>query len=773
MKIGIETQLKLDTFVPRPYQLPMITAIESGKFKRVLAILPRRAGKDVAAFNLMLRQALRKVGVYYYIFPTFTQAKRVIWDSILNSGRRFLDFIPKELIEAENSSELKIKLRNGSLIQLVGSDNFNCYDEKTEILTDDGWKLFKHLNPIDHVASLEDGYLRYVQPTAYMSYEYDGELYCASTNSMDFAVTPNHRFYVKSRNNVYKFKTIDDPTIAFDVIPAGCLWKGETPKDILGFDPVDFMAFLGIFLCRGSVFRHDTTHSYRITISYIPSSSDVMRELFQKMNLDFNEAYDLFYIYNKELYEYCDDFLSQKYIPPYIKSLNKELLQVLFNWIMRSECNRSRGYFVTHSYLFADDMQEIAIKLGFSSQVSLIKYNSHPLPSCSYECTNCAMKPRYRVGIRRAENKSLCGPSGTRYIFKKQYKGMVYCVSVPSGIIKVRRNGKEMWCGNSLMGTNPVGCVFSEYALQDERVYTFLRPILVANGGWAVFISTPRGKNFLYELYNIALQSDDWFCYKLTVEDTKHIPLVEIEKERAEGLISEDMIQQEYYTSFSAGIEGSYYAKYVDKIRLEGRIGDVPWEVAYKVNTAWDLGVRDSCCIVFFQVVGQTIRIIDEYVNSKVGLEHYVQVIDNKPYKYGKHIAPHDIKVQEFGSGLTRLEKARQLGIDFVVAPDLSVVDGIEAVRSTLGKVWIDRKCISIIKALENYRQEYDPKKKIYKNHPLHDQYSHMADAIRYLCISLPKTRDGMSAGDLEKLYYETVYGTNNALPRFFQDPMQ
>ena len=123
--MSVETTIKLSRFKPREYQLPIFDAIENKGYKRVLAILPRRAGKDVCAFNLCLRQALRNVGVYYYVFPTYSQAKKVIWDSMTNDGQRFLDYIPEELIESKNSQEMKIKLSNQSLIQLVGSDNFD------------------------------------------------------------------------------------------------------------------------------------------------------------------------------------------------------------------------------------------------------------------------------------------------------------------------------------------------------------------------------------------------------------------------------------------------------------------------------------------------------------------------------------------------------------------------------------------------------------------------------------------------------------------------
>ena len=327
----------------------------------------------------------------------------------------------------------------------------------------------------------------------------------------------------------------------------------------------------------------------------------------------------------------------------------------------------------------------------------------------------------------------------------------------------------------SLVGTNPGGIVFSEFALADPRAYQYSRPILAANDGWALFISTPRGKNHLWDLWNIGRHNPEtWFVYKMTVEETGHISMASIEEDRKSGEMSEDLIQQEYFCSFEMGVEGSYYAKYIDNLRLKSQIGVVVWEPAFKVHTAWDIGVRDSTSIIFFQCVGQSIRIIDSYEKNKEGLEHYIKLLESKPYSYGKHIAPHDIGVQEFGSGMTRIEKARTLGVSFTLSNDVSVADGIEAVRSTLPKVFIDEKrCAPLIKALENYRQEFDAKKKIYNARPLHDQFSHFADSMRYLCVSLPKTRDSLSAQDLDKAYQEARYGgQQNSMPAVFRNDL-
>lgn len=449
--------VQLDKYKPRDYQLPLLDALENKNRKRALVIFPRRSGKDITAFNYCIRECLRRIIVCYYIFPTYAQGKRALWDSVTTDGLRIVDYIPEEVIEGKNSQEMKIRFKNGSLFQLVGSDN-----------------------------------------------------------------------------------------------------------------------------------------------------------------------------------------------------------------------------------------------------------------------------------------------------------------------------------PDSLRGTNPSLVIFSEYSRQDPMVYSLIiSPILRGNGGTAIFLSTPYGKNHFWDLYLMAQKSEDWFCQKLTLYDTKHIPLEDIEKERAEGLISEDMIQQEYFTSFDMGVEGSYYSKYLDKMRLNGQIGVVPWQPGYKVHTAWDLGVRDSTTIIFLQSIGTNIHIIDCYENNKEGLEHYAKVLEQRGYSYGVHIAPFDIMVRELGSGITRIEKARQLGIKFVLAGPtdpkkrVSLEDGIEAVRSSFSKIWIDeKKCAPLLKALENYRQKFDSKHMIYEGHPLHDWSSHFADAMRYLCISLSKLRDGMSAEDLNKAYQDAVYGNQSNMPAVFRDDL-
>ena len=311
----------------------------------------------------------------------------------------------------------------------------------------------------------------------------------------------------------------------------------------------------------------------------------------------------------------------------------------------------------------------------------------------------------------------------------------------------------------AIRGTNPVGVVFSEYAYQKPEVFSVVQPILNNNGGWALFISTPHGKNHLWELWNIAKNSDKWFTYFLTLDETNHIDKSEVERQVKEGEMSEDMMMQEYYCSFERGVEGSFYAKYVEIARNEDRVGAVPWDPAKKVHTAWDLGVADCTSIIFFQKERNIINVIDCYENSRQGLEHYAKILSEKPYVYGTHIAPHDIGVMELGSGITRITKARHLGINFKVADRKSLPDGIEAVRSLLPRVWFDKKkTMPLVNALENYRQKYNSTYKTYSKVPLHDWASHFADAMRYLALEQESiAHDGTKVVDYEEVYQEAL----------------
>lgn len=285
---------------------------------------------------------------------------------------------------------------------------------------------------------------------------------------------------------------------------------------------------------------------------------------------------------------------------------------------------------------------------------------------------------------------------------------------------------------DSLIGSNPVGVVFSEYSVADPAAWDFIRPILAENGGWALFIYTARGRNHGATLYEMARTNPNWFAEILTVDDTGVLSPEAIQEERDSGM-SEDLIAQEYYCSFAAALVGSYYGKQMVDAENEGRVGEVPHEVNLRVETWWDLGVGDSTAIWFVQRSGREIRVIDYHEASGEGLPYYVRVLQEKQYVYSRHIAPHDIEVRELGSGKSRRDTALSLGIRFQVAPNLPIDDGIDAVRAMLPRCWFDRKKTArLVEALKQYQKNWNEKTKTFENHPYHNWASHAADAGRY-----------------------------------------
>lgn len=297
---------------------------------------------------------------------------------------------------------------------------------------------------------------------------------------------------------------------------------------------------------------------------------------------------------------------------------------------------------------------------------------------------------------------------------------------------------------DSLRGGNPKMIVFSEWSEQDPYAWDVVKPILDENDGISIFNFTPKGDNHARSLVEYAKNNPLWYVQLLTAEDTgvwtpqelQAILKDTVKRFEADGRSrseAEAYFQQEYMCSFKAPVIGAYYGEAIMRAEKEGRVTTVPVNEGLPVGTAWDLGIDDSMTIWFFQTVGQELHIVDYYENSGEGLAHYAQVMQDKKYLYGKHYAPHDIKVRELGTGKSRLEVAKSLGIKFeTVGEGLSIDDGINACRSIFSRCWFDRdKCSRGINALKNYRKEWDEKNKVFKSNPKHDWASHGADGFR------------------------------------------
>ncbi len=287
---------------------------------------------------------------------------------------------------------------------------------------------------------------------------------------------------------------------------------------------------------------------------------------------------------------------------------------------------------------------------------------------------------------------------------------------------------------DTIVGTNPRGIVFSEYSLQNPKAWELLRPILAENGGWAIFNYTPRGKNHGFKLFSMAKDNPKWFVSKLTIDDTRVLTPEDIQEERLAGM-TEDMIQQEFYCSFIAAIQGSYYWEQVDVAERGGRFKDVPYDPKLLVHTVWDLGKNDFNCIGFYQNDGVSVRKIDYLAGGRKGLSEWIKAVREKPYHYGKHFAPHDIEVSDYTleGDQTRRQFARALSFEFEVVPRTSVQDRIDAGRRFFSKLYVDKtNCAEFLDAIPQYTKVYDEENKTFRNTPLHDWTSNFADEHGY-----------------------------------------
>lgn len=288
---------------------------------------------------------------------------------------------------------------------------------------------------------------------------------------------------------------------------------------------------------------------------------------------------------------------------------------------------------------------------------------------------------------------------------------------------------------DSIVGANPIGCVFSEYALQNPAAWDYLRPILLENDGWAIFNFTPRGKNHAYQLFQMALKNPDWYVLRLSISDTGVISTDQIEAERRSGM-DEEVIQQEYFCSFEGAQQGAYYGRQMEQAEKDKRIGNVRYQPEFPVDTWWDLGINDAMALWFTQTVGREIHVIDYEEHNGEGLPYYAKMLQSRGYVYGTHNAPHDIQVRELGSGKSRLETAAALGIKFNIVPNIGIADGIDAARAFLSRCWFDsERTAKGRNALVSYHKTWDDKRKCFSSAPYHDWSSNGSDAFRYLAV--------------------------------------
>ena len=292
------------------------------------------------------------------------------------------------------------------------------------------------------------------------------------------------------------------------------------------------------------------------------------------------------------------------------------------------------------------------------------------------------------------------------------------------------------------------GVVFDEYSVMDSaHPWNVLQPILIENGGWALFCFTPLGKNHASALYEMAIRDPAWFVSRLTVADTRRdapgedgSPVVDkasIAEAIAQGFPTE-LAEQEFYLSFIAAMPGTYYAKELTRAEKEGRLSErVLAQPGRPVHTVMDLGISDQTVIIFFQLIGTNVHLVHVEAHRGEGPPFYVSLLQRlsreRDWKYGTHFAPHDANTRD-SSATTLKEQYRQLRVHLRVIERRSVVGGIADARHIFPRCWFDREsCRELVDALGHYRSDWIEAKRVMKLQPVHDWASDYADSFRYL----------------------------------------
>jgi len=295
---------------------------------------------------------------------------------------------------------------------------------------------------------------------------------------------------------------------------------------------------------------------------------------------------------------------------------------------------------------------------------------------------------------------------------------------------------------DSLRGLYHDGVIIDEYGDIAPMLYgEIIAPAVADRDGWVVFIGTPKGPNHFYELYKDAANDPDWFNSTLRASESGVFSHERLNRIKKQPGMDEDTYNQEFECDFHAANKGAYYAKQLNELEAAGHMGLFPWDPSKPVITAWDIGWSDDTSIWFAQIHGKEIHIIDFWTGSQYALEEVLDELQELPYVYEPFWLPHDAKNKSFQTGKSTRELMWAAGAKTQQVPELSVQDGITAVRATLPKVYFNTGNENVRKyglpALIMYQREYDEVKRVYRQKPRHDWASNPADAFRYLCLAV------------------------------------
>jgi phage terminase large subunit len=286
---------------------------------------------------------------------------------------------------------------------------------------------------------------------------------------------------------------------------------------------------------------------------------------------------------------------------------------------------------------------------------------------------------------------------------------------------------------DSLRGIYLDGAALDEYAqIRPSVVSQIILPALSDRGGWLVYMGTPKGKNHLYDIHKRARSDPLWFSMLLKASESGILPHEELMLIKSQMDASD--YEQEFECSFEASLRGAIYGLEMDLAEKEGRFGEYPIDPSLPVDVICDLGYTDDTVLTYFQLRRDGLLINEVYSNNEVDWDTYLDEMELHDVR--QVYLPHDARAKNLQTGRSIVEQTLKRGYRPIIVPDHKIRDGISATRKILPYTyWNLPLCSGAIEAMKSYRREWDEKLGCYRDRPVHDWTSHIADCIRYLGV--------------------------------------
>lgn len=365
----------------------------------------------------------------------------------------------------------------------------SCYDGKTEILTQDGWKKFIDVNYRDNICTLnlKNHEIEYQRAKKIYVYNYKGKMYRLQTKRADLLVTPNHRllyspcdfrtphpFVLKEAELLFnKSKRFKKDGIwkgeegGYFTLPAvtmkhGSRWySGYREKKEKEFSIKPWLKFFGFWIAEGWTTK-GKNGDYNVCLANLDKKLLLeMRRILEGFGYRVFQTDKIVRVRDNQLFHYLSQFgkCYDKFIPPEIKTLSKELLKIFLAYYIKGD-----GHFygrngkgmsaTTTSVRLRDDLQEIALKTGISAYYRLHRKRGTPMksPGYKYKKIYYQRNDSWVIYFIRKNIHTVLPSTIKKYNYIESwvnFDGPVYCVSVPNKVVYIRRNGIPLWCGNS------------------------------------------------------------------------------------------------------------------------------------------------------------------------------------------------------------------------------------------------------------------------------------------------------------------------------------